>query len=525
LTLAYALSRSIQAPSDFIYIDAGTYTWPATHTFTTSGTLANPITIQGKGSATNITSTTATNSGLYFTTGNHWVVKDLKWTATAARTVWVEGVTGITLDNCTFVYTNNSNTLQSIIINNAAGKLTVKNCTLTRTNTAFHMIEIVAGASLTMLDNTVSFSALVPSGTASSVKITPNASSIFIIERNKFINGGYGIHFNTGVPAVAANASSIIKNNFFKSYWGLINQSITGLKVYHNSFYTNGECIYGISVGFLTNWDIQNNILYTYGTSKACILSQSATSHPAIMNYNHYYSPSTGAGQQTGAVLSFTAWQNAAGGPWEANGQGGNATANNPLFVNIAAGDLHLLAGSPAIGVGSNVGVTDDIDGNTRPLSGTFDIGADEFNSGAPTITNFPAIAKVMGDAPFTLTQPTSNSNGTWTYSIVSGTAATISGTTVTLVAPGTATIRATQAADGPYSSGFIDAILSVATPSSPPSGPIEPPVRNTWDVLSVYSDSYANQAGVNFLDFGGSVINADFTPTGGNASKILYQS
>jgi hypothetical protein len=61
---------------------------------------------------------------------------------------------------------------------------------------------------------------------------------------------------------------------------------------------------------------------------------------------------------------------------------------------------------------------------------------------------------------------------------------------------------------------------LSVATPSSPPSGPIEPPVRNTWDVLSVYSDSYANQAGVNFLDFGGSVINADFTPTGGTPAK-----
>jgi hypothetical protein len=102
------------------------------------------------------------------------------------------------------------------------------------------------------------------------------------------------------------------------------------------------------------------------------------------MDYNHYYSPNTGAARQgppspLPPVLSFTQWQNAAGGPWEANGQGGNAASFDPLYVDPANGDLHLQPGSPAIGAGVDVGITDDIDGDARPLSGSFDMGADEY--------------------------------------------------------------------------------------------------------------------------------------------------
>ncbi len=55
---------------------------------------------------------------------------------------------------------------------------------------------------------------------------------------------------------------------------------------------------------------------------------------------------------------------------------------------------------------------------------------------------------------------------------------------------------------------------------AQPGASPSNPPARNTWDVLSVYSDSYSNQAGVSFLDFGGTTINADYTPPGGNPAK-----
>ncbi|MCF6130618.1 hypothetical protein L1S35_13115, partial [Flavobacterium sp. AS60] len=112
------------------------------------------------------------------------------------------------------------------------------------------------------------------------------------------------------------------------------------------------------------------------------------------------------------------------------------------------------------------------------------------YKGGPPTITNFPAITKVMGDAPFTLGTPTSNSAGAWTYSITTGngTVANISGNTVTLVAPGTAVVRATQAANGVYDQGFIEATLTVTASTTPLAGPTAPPVRNYWDAYSVFS-------------------------------------
>ena len=451
-TLDYALARSTQVPGDVIYIDAGAYSWPTTHALTDSGTLANPITIQGKGNdETNITTTAAstTSAGLHFTTGEHWVVKDLNWTATAARAVWVANVDGIILDNCTINMTSTSNQLQSIIIGTAGGELTIKNSRLTRSNTTFHMVEVVEGTTLIMQDNTVSFSALAAVGTATSVQIRTNASSLFIIERNKFVNGGYGIGNVVG-SAGPVNANSIIKNNFFNSFWGIVTTIVQGLTVHNNSFYTNGESIYGIAAGSLTNWDIRNNILYTYGNTRACVMSGSATSHPAIMDYNHYYSPNTGAARQgstSGPILSFIAWQGAAGGPWEANGQGGNAASFDPLYVDAANGDLHLQPGSPAIGAGVDVGIADDIDGNARPLSGTFDIGADEFNVascstvlGSTSATCDEPLGPGATDDTYTATVDFSNGLNGNVY-VVAASSGTVGGDDPNLVASGTITV------------------------------------------------------------------------------------
>jgi gliding motility-associated-like protein len=79
-----------------------------------------------------------------------------------------------------------------------------------------------------------------------------------------------------------------------------------------------------------------------------------------------------------------------------------------------------------------------------------------------PTLTNFPAITKNFGDAAFTLTAPTSNSSGAFTYSSSNTAVATVSGNTVTIVGAGTATITATQAATTSYSAGTITATLTV---------------------------------------------------------------
>ena len=60
--------------------------------------------------------------------------------------------------------------------------------------------------------------------------------------------------------------------------------------------------------------------------------------------------------------------------------QAGNMT-QDPLFVDETNGDLHLQSGSPCIDVGDNSAPSlplEDIDGDTRTIGGTVDMGSDE---------------------------------------------------------------------------------------------------------------------------------------------------
>lgn len=84
----------------------------------------------------------------------------------------------------------------------------------------------------------------------------------------------------------------------------------------------------------------------------------------------------------------------------------------------------------------------------------------------APTIGTLTVPSpKVAGDAPFTITDPISNStdpSATFSYTSSNSAVASISGKTVTIIGAGTSTITATQAAGGAYGSGSTSANLVV---------------------------------------------------------------
>ena len=82
----------------------------------------------------------------------------------------------------------------------------------------------------------------------------------------------------------------------------------------------------------------------------------------------------------------------------------------------------------------------------------------------APTLGSFSIPAKNSGDAPFTLIAPSSNSSGAFSYTSSNTGVATVSGNTATVIASGTSTITATQAADASYASGSITATLTVGS-------------------------------------------------------------
>jgi uncharacterized protein YjbI with pentapeptide repeats/alpha-tubulin suppressor-like RCC1 family protein len=79
-----------------------------------------------------------------------------------------------------------------------------------------------------------------------------------------------------------------------------------------------------------------------------------------------------------------------------------------------------------------------------------------------PTITNFPNITKYTTDPSFSLTAPTSNGSGAFSYSSANTNVATISGNVVTIVGFGTTVITASQASDGVYDTGTITSTLNV---------------------------------------------------------------
>ena len=102
----------------------------------------------------------------------------------------------------------------------------------------------------------------------------------------------------------------------------------------------------------------------------------------------------------------------------------------------------------------------------------------------APTIGALTVPAKNFRDASFSLTAPTSDSSGAFTYNSSAPSVATVtsSGGVVTIVGAGTTTITATQAASGNYTGGSSVTASLVVSPIAPTIGALTVPAKNFRD-------------------------------------------
>ena len=135
-------------------------------------------------------------------------------------------------------------------------------------------------------------------------------------------------------------------------------------------------------------------------------------------------------------------------------GSTGVVSVSSNVATMIAAGTTTIRATQAAAGGYASAYVEASV--TINPIAPTFS------NSGVFTISS-----KTIGDAAFTPAYPTSNSSGAFTYTSSATSVATVNPTTglVTIVAAGTTTIRATQAAAGGYASAYVEASLAVTTP------------------------------------------------------------
>ncbi len=205
------------------------------------------------------------------------------------------------------------------------------------------------------------------SGIGIYIAATSSASNLTIA--NNFISDVAGAGFNNQTPEFNAAGIAVVSGG--------------GYKILHNSILLNtnqlsqGDTAQTAAIN-ITNGvvaagavELRNNIFantQTLGTRYGIICNAPAGIFAAISN-NDYFAQNVGFGGGS-ARPTLSDWQ-------IFTGQDANSLAVDPLFVSaVAPADLHLQAGSLLINAGIPVGISTDIDGETRDSQP--DIGADE---------------------------------------------------------------------------------------------------------------------------------------------------
>ena len=196
------------------------------------------------------------------------------------------------------------------------------------------------------------------------------SSSNFTIKQNQIFSSYYGLYFsqvNTLTPLPTMNSE--VSNNFIGGgTYGIYCSTFGKFNMYHNT--VRGGTYGYYSFGTNPDLNFRNNIFV--GGSNYAWYSSTALPTGAVINYNLYFTTGSNIAYNGAAYATLAAWQTAQ------TGYNTNSLSGDPGLLSNT--DFHIVGTLPN-DVGLNGLATVDIDGDTRPMSGStvVDMGADEF--------------------------------------------------------------------------------------------------------------------------------------------------
>jgi parallel beta-helix repeat protein len=195
---------------------------------------------------------------------------------------------------------------------------------------------------------------------------------------------------NPPYPSGTVVRGNVIYNNV--GNWGMMQLYGDRLLVEDNIVYNNAGTQYvsGIAYGFGEGTIIRNNLLVNNdgaASYDAAIFAETATNltiaHNTIYEHGGYgiYMKQV----SSDAIVANNLISRVEGTAIQlSEGTSGvtpthNLVSDNPLFVDPAGMDFHLLSTSPAVDAGVDVAVLDDLERHLRPQGEAVDIGAYEY--------------------------------------------------------------------------------------------------------------------------------------------------